>query len=100
MNASLEAQGKAPDPGSGGEDKNITGVGYPGNLKPAADDAGADVDEVAGAEVAEPRGGGAREALDEEVEGGGGGPGRRRRGRDGEEDGVGRGGEAEGEELA
>ena len=100
MNASLEAQGKAPDPGSGGKDKNITGVSYPGNLKPAADDAGADLDEVAGAEVAEPRGGGAREALDEEVEGGGGGPGRRRRGRDGEEDGVGRGGEAEGEELA
>lgn len=59
------------------------------------------MDEVAGAEIAEPRGGGAREALDEEVEGGGGGgPGRGGRGRDGEEDGVGRSGEAEGEELA
>lgn len=63
------------------------------------------MDEVAGAEVAEARGGSAREALDEEVEAGGrpcGGlePGRGRRGRDGEEDGVGRGGEAEGEELS
>lgn len=57
------------------------------------------MDEIAGAEVAEPRGGGARKALDEEVEGGGG-PGRGGRGRDGEEDGVGRAGEAEGEELA
>jgi hypothetical protein len=93
--------GKVPDPGSGGEDEHVPDVCYLGNLEPAADDAGADVNKIARAEVAEARGGGAGEALDEEVEGGGWlAEGGGRRGGDGEEDGVGRGGEAEGEELA
>jgi hypothetical protein len=61
----------APDPGSGGEDENVAGVGYPGDVKSATDDAGANMDEVAGAEVTEERGEGSREALDEEVEAGG-----------------------------
>lgn len=59
-----------PDPGSGGEDENVAGIRYPGDIKSAADDASANMDKVAGAEVAEARGGGSREALDEEFEAG------------------------------
>jgi len=62
---------KAPDPGSGGEDENVAGVGYPGDVKSAADDAGANMDEVAGAEITEARGGCSREALYKEFEAGG-----------------------------
>jgi hypothetical protein len=85
--------GKAPDPGSGGEGEHVASACYLGNLEPAADDAGADINKVARSEVAEARGGGAGKALDEEVEGGGWlAEGSGRRGGDGEEDGVGRGG--------
>jgi hypothetical protein len=39
--------GKAPDPGSGGEGEHVASACYLGNLEPAADDAGADINKVA-----------------------------------------------------